>query len=61
MADFINFEADIDNDKTSSSDEHDMSGDDDDDDDDNKNSFINDNEINESRDFIDNLQTLKMI
>ena len=60
MADFINFEADIDNDKTSSSDEHDMSGDDDDDDD-NKNSFINDNEINESRDFIDNLQTLKMI
>ena len=38
-----------------------MSGDDDDDDDDNKNSFINDNEINESRDFIDNLQTLKMI
>ena len=60
MADFINFEADIDNDKTSSSDEHDMSGDDDDDDD-NKNSFINDNEINESRDFIENLQTLKMI
>ena len=60
MADFINFEADIDNDKTSSSDEHDMSGGDDDDDD-NKNSFINDNEINESRDFIDNLQTLKMI
>ena len=59
MADFINFEADIDNGKTSSSDEHDMSGDDDDDD--NKNSFINDNEINESRDFIDNLQTLKMI
>ena len=58
MADFINFEADIDNDKTSSSDEHDMSGDDDDD---NKNSFITDNEINESRDFIDNLQTLKMI
>ena len=58
MADFINFEADIDNDKTSSSDEHNMSGDDDDD---NKNSFINDNEINESRDFIDNLQTLKMI
>ena len=46
MADFINFEAEIDNDETSS-DDHDMSDDDDDD----ENSFISDIEINESRDF----------
>ena len=43
MADFINFEAEIDNDETTS-DDHDMSDDD-------ENSFINDIEINESRDF----------
>ena len=43
MADFINFEAEIDNDETSS-DDHDMSDGDD------ENSFINDIEINESRD-----------
>ena len=55
MTDFINFEAEIEAESDISDDDELI------DDNASESSFINDNAINESRDFIDNLPMLKMI